>query len=55
MDWMQIALAIIGQAFAAGAIYAGMKAGIVRAIEKAEGAQATADKAHQRIDTLLLR
>ena len=37
-----------------GAIYGGIRADIRNAIERAAAAEARADKAHQRIDTLLL-
>jgi len=55
MDLLQFLYALAGQAFAAGAVYMAIRKDIVRALERAERAQETGDKAHQRIDLLMLR
>ena len=54
MDLFQLGALIAGQLVTAGAIYGGIRADIRNAIERAAAAEARADKAHQRIDTLLL-
>lgn len=46
---------LIGQAFTAGAIYAGIKGDIKAAISKATDAHESASEAHNRIDQLLMK
>ena len=55
MSWPEIALAIAAQIFAAGAIYGAIRADLRALHERVGSVEKSADGAHQRIDTILLR
>lgn len=50
-DWL---MQILGMAFAAAGIYGAIRSDLGEIREKAEGAANSAEKAHSRIDELLL-
>ena len=54
MSWVELALALVAQVFAAGAIYGGIRADLRAMHTRVTFAQERAEGAHQRIDTLLL-
>ena len=43
---------LISTAFVCGALYTAIRKDLLRAVEKAEGAAVTANKAHERIDDI---
>lgn len=51
-DWVLI---VLGQVFTAGAIYGGIRSDILSANYKAEQAHESANEAHKRIDSFLLK
>lgn len=51
----ELLLAVVVQLATAAGVYAAIRADLARAIERATHAQATAEKAHQRIDNMMER
>lgn len=55
MSWPELALALVAQVFAAGAIYGGIRADLRAMHARVTLAQERAEGAHDRIDNILLK